>query len=109
MSRTLEKYAPYLRLLLKSSSKIRSKLAKKNCSAEFVKCLCECAKNILVGNVSLSPKHKRRLRLHKESLRKLSLKKTPLYKKKKIIQKGGFLGAILGPIIKVLGGLFASS
>jgi hypothetical protein len=29
--------------------------------------------------------------------------------KKKIVQSGGFLGALLGPIVKVLGGLFGGS
>jgi hypothetical protein len=67
--------------------------------------MCECAKNILVGNVALSPEHKRQLKRHRRSLRKLVLKKTSMKAKKKIVQTGGFLGAILGPIVKVLGGL----
>jgi len=29
--------------------------------------------------------------------------------KRKIVQSGGFLGAILGPIVKVLGGLFGAT
>jgi len=39
-------------------------------------------------------------------LREIALKKTSLRKKQKLIQSGGFLGALLGPIISVLGGLF---
>jgi hypothetical protein len=42
-------------------------------------------------------------------IRKLVLKKTSLKSKRKIVQTGGFLGAILGPIIKVLGGLFGAA
>jgi len=109
MSQTLKKYEPYLRLLQKSSSKVRNKLTKKHCSPDFIKCICECAKNVLVGNVTLSPEHKRRLKRYKHSLRKLALKKTSIKSKKRIIQSGGFLGALLGPIVKVLGGLFGSS
>jgi len=108
MSQTLKKYASYLRLLHKSSPKARNALVKQHCSPEFVKCICECVKNLLVGNVELSPEHKRRLKHHKHSLRKLVLKKTPLKEKKRIVQNGGFLGALLGPIIKILSGLFAS-
>jgi hypothetical protein len=59
--------------------------------------------------VPLSVEHKRRLKRHKLSLRKLAQKKTPTKTKKKIVQNGGFLGAILGPIVKVLGGLFGGT
>ena len=108
MSQTLKKYSPYLRVLQKSSPAVRRRLVKKNCSPDFIKCICECAKNVLVGNVELSPVHKRQLKRYKNSLRKLALKKTSLTAKKKIVQTGGFLGALLAPIVKVLGGLFAS-
>ena len=47
----------------------------------------------------------RKLRREKHNLRRLALKKTPLKKKRKILQKGGFLGAILAPALSVLGGL----
>ena len=109
MSHTLRKFTPYLRVLQKSSPSVRNKLAKKHCSPEFIKCICECVKNVLAGNVDLSAEHKRRLIRHKHSLRKLVLKKTSMKAKKKLIQSGGFLGALLGPIVKVLGGLFGAS
>jgi hypothetical protein len=35
----------------------------------------------------------------------LSAKKTPYKKKRHIIQTGGFIGALLTPIISILGGL----
>jgi hypothetical protein len=37
------------------------------------------------------------------------MKKTSLKKKRKILQKGGFLGALIPPILSVLGGLFAGN
>jgi hypothetical protein len=109
MSQTLKKHSHFLRVLQKSSPKVRNKLAKEHCSYDFIKCICECAKNVLVGNVPLTPEHKRQLKRHKHSLRKLTLKKTSMKTKKKIVQSGGFLGALLGPIVKVLGGLFGGS
>jgi len=109
MSQTLKKFAPYLHILHKSSPKVRKSLTRQHCSPEFVKCICECVKNVLVGNVDLTPEHKRRLKRHKLSLRKLVLKKTSQAEKKRIVQQGGFLGALLGPIIKVLGGMFGAS
>ena len=109
MSERLRKFAPYLRALHKASSKQRRTLAKRNCSSEFVKCVSECCKNILIGNVALTPTHKRQLKRHKGLLRKLALKKTPIREKKKLVQRGGFLGALLGPIVKILGGLFGAN
>ena len=109
MSETLKKFTPYLRLLQKSSPKVRNSLTKQHCSPEFIKCICECVKNVLVGNVDLSAEHRRRLKRHKQSLRKLVLKKTPLVEKKRLVQSGGFLGALLGPIVKIIGGLFSAN
>jgi len=72
--------------------------------AHPVDCISECAINILHGNVQLSAKQKTALRHNKQNLRRLSIKKTSLKKKRQIIQKGGFLGAIIAPILATLGG-----
>jgi hypothetical protein len=98
-------YAPYLRLLHDCSPHARKSLLNKHCSSEFINCICECAQNVLHGNVDLSEMHKRALKRHRKLLHKLVLKRTSLKNKKKIVQTGGFLGALLGPIVKVLGGL----
>ena len=62
--------------------------------------------DVLNENVDLSDSHKRTLKRHRALLHKLVLKKTSMKNKKKILQTGGFLGALLGPIVKVLGSLF---
>src|ERR1051325_539042 len=108
MSAKLKKFAPYLKLLHKAIPKVRRVMLKNHCSDKFVSCICECAANLLKGTVSLTPAQKTQLSRRKRLLRKLVLKKASLKVKRKIIQTGGFLGAILGPIVKVLGGLFAS-
>lgn len=79
----------------------------KKCSKREIKTLCECVLNVLCGNIPLTKSQKNRLSPHKESLRKLSNKKTPLYKKKKIlIQKGeGFLSILLPAAISVISSL----
>jgi len=64
-----------------------------------------CAKNVLKGNVPLSNAQMSMLRPRREDLRTLSVKKTSLAKKRKIIQKGGFLPALLAPALSVLAGL----
>jgi len=50
-------------------------------------------KNVLKGNVPLTNAQMSRI----QDLRALSVKKTSLAKKRKIIQKGGFLSALLAP------------
>ena len=81
-------------------------MLKKHCNRDFVCCITECVKNLLKGNVPLNSDQKKKLSSKKKVLRQFALKNTSLRKKQKLIQSGGFLGALLGPIISVLGGLF---
>lgn len=106
MSLSLKKCLPKLKSLCKSPSSKKNKrlLGDK----EVVNCICEITKNILKGNIPLTLKHKKILFLHKKALRNLSSKKIPKNKKIKIIQKGGFLGALLTPLLSLLGGLIGS-
>ena len=106
MSQKLKKFAPLLRKLYKAKPKAVKKILKDKCDKELIVCLSECCKNILKSTVKLTPGQKNKLSRHKQSLRKLVLKKTSLKTKKRIIQKGGFLGALLGPIVSILGSLF---
>ena len=106
MSARLKKHVNLLKVLHKAAPATRRKLLKKHCNSDFVCCITECVKNLLKGNVPLNPAQKKRLASKKKSLREIALKKTSLRKKQKLIQSGGFLGALLGPIISVLGGLF---
>ena len=72
---------------------------------DFIDCVSECAKNIIKGNVPLNPAQLRRLRRERSNVRVLALKKTSLKKKRRVLQKGGFLGALLPPVLGVLGSL----
>jgi hypothetical protein len=106
MSALLRRNAKLLKLLHRSSPTVRRKLLTKCCNQDFVQCVCECIKNILQGVVPLSAAQKAILRRKKRTLRLLVLKKTSGRKRKQLIQSGGFLGAILGPIVSILGKLF---
>ena len=77
----------------------------RKCDKEFVNCVSECAKNVIKGNVPLTDRQKTNLRRKRNDLRALSLKKTSLRKKRKILQKGGFLTALLPPVLTILGSL----
>lgn len=72
------------------------------CKADpkLVKYICECALNVLQGNVPLSKGHKEHLQKHAYLLRKLADPGESFINKKKIIvQRGGFLPALLAPLI----------
>ena len=93
-----------LKLISKSK---KSKHILKKCSNSVIKTLCECAINVLRGNIPLKKSQKKRLFAYKRSLRKLSDKKTPLYKKRQLlVQRGdGFLSILLPTAISVISSL----
>lgn len=69
----------------------------------LVRCICECALNVLQGTVTIPQSHKSKLRQHKKILRKLASGRTSLSSKKRlIVQKAGFLPALLAPILGTL-------
>ena len=105
MFRRVHKHAPYLHVLAKGSTKQRQGVID-GAGKDLITCLCECALNVLNGNVSLTPADRTKLRRHKQKLRALTNGRTSLRKKKTALkQKGGFLGALLTPVLTALGGL----
>lgn len=104
MSELVRRHLPLLRRLLRMNNNAKRKFIKQ-CHGDIVICLSECAKNVLKGNVPLKRHHLQKLRRVKKNVKQLALKKTPLKQKRKILQKGGFLGALLTPVLSVLGSL----
>ena len=105
MSKRLEEFAPTLKLLAKCSKPRKQRWLDDNLNDSLILCLCECSLNILRGNVPLKPKQKKLLEKHKKCLRQLINKKISMKNKKKILQDGGFISALISPIISVLNGL----
>ena len=104
MSQRLKQHLPMLRFLSRAKPKA-VKTVLKDAPKDLLCCLCECALNILKGNIKLTPVQKRALYRHRQKLRALVAKKTSSKKRKQILQKGGFIGALLKPVLGVLGGL----
>ena len=96
MSERMKRFLPTLRRIHKMGEKAKREYVKR-CNRQFIDCVSECAKNVLKGNVPLSNAQMSKLRPMRQDLRALSVKKTSLTKKRKIIQKGGFLSALLAP------------
>jgi len=104
----MRRFLPVLKRINKLGDKAKRQYVKK-CNKEFIECISECAKNVLRGNVPLTAQQNTKLRRNKQNLRALSIKKTSLRKKRRIVQKGGFLGAILTPVLSLLGGLISNA
>ena len=65
----------------------------------LILCLCECAKNVLKGNVHLSEDQFCTLSPYKEELRELVSKTVPIERKKEVLQIGGILPGLLAPLL----------
>jgi len=92
MSERTKKYFPVLKRIRQLGEKGKKEYVRK-CDSEFINCVSECAKNVIKGNVPLTDRQMTRLRRERNNLRALSVKKTSL-KKRRILQKGGFLTAL---------------
>lgn len=109
MSEKLRRNAQLIKVLHRSSPTVKKRLLREHCSPDFINCISECCKNVLKGNVRLSPSQKASLRRRHNTVRLLSLKSTSQKRKKKLIQSGGFLGALLGPIVSIISGLIGGA
>jgi hypothetical protein len=93
----MKKHASTLQLLQKGSPRFRKEVIKL-ADKDLLYALCDCALNVLNGTIKLSETQKKTLKRHCKGLRCLIDKRTPLSKKKKVLQTGGFLPALLAPI-----------
>jgi len=78
----------------------------KKCNREFMDCVSECAENVIKGYVPMTGPQKANLRRRRKDVRALAIKKTSLTKKRRILQKGGFLTALLPPVLSILSSMF---
>ena len=80
MSKRVRNHAPYLRVLARGTTKQRQGIIQ-GANRELVHCLCECALNVLNGNIPLKPAEKRKLKKYKHHLRTLGAKKNKFVEK----------------------------
>ena len=107
MSARVKRNLPLLKVLCGAKPALIRAVVKGG-SPELIHALCECSLNILKGNVQLSTAQKKQLSRYKQSLRVLSRKGTSVQRRKQILQKGGFVGVLLKPVLSALGGLLGS-
>jgi hypothetical protein len=80
----------------------------KSCSKECINKICECVQNLLNANLPIKACHLKKLSRHKQSLRVFAAKRTSLAKRKRILQKGGFIGALFPAILPAVASLVGS-
>jgi len=95
--------AKHLNTLCSCSTKDRRVLLK-HADPELVRVICECALNVLQGNIPVSSGDKKRLQRHKALLRRLCSKSESLPRKKQlIVQSGGsFLLALIPSVLSLI-------
>ena len=102
--RRVREILPELKRLSRLSNKDRRTYLK-TCDGPVVDCVCECIRNLLGGRVPLKSKQLKALRRYKRLLRKAALKKTSRSERRRILQKGGFLGAVLPALVSGIASL----
>jgi len=103
----LRKNCSTLQLLHRANPSLRKAILTK-ANPQLIKTICDCSLNVLNGNVKLSPKSRKRLARHKTKLRKLADPKVSLKQKQRVIQQGGFLGALLSTVLPVVTSLIGN-
>ena len=106
MTTRLKKNYPTLKLLHKARPKF-VKAVINNSPPDFIHCLVDCCHNLLKGNIQITKHQKERLESYKETLRKLT-KPISVNRKWKLIQRGGFLSALLSTVIPTIAGIVGS-
>ncbi len=109
MSARLNQNFDYLRVLCKCNKRQREGIIN-GANKELINTICECVDNILEGNVKLTNSQYTKLRRYQSVLRELRDKRTPINRKREtIVQHGGFLSALLAPIIAIAGSLIGDA
>ena len=102
----LRRHSNTLKRLSRSKPSVARPIIR-DASKDLLNTLSECSYNVLQGVVPLTTKQKRKLCKYKTKLRQIANKKVSQKRKRAILMRGGFLGALLSPIIGVLGSLLS--
>lgn len=103
MSKCVIKHIHLLDALAKAKPSER-KILLKNSNFGVVKSIVECIENVLNGNVKLDKNRLKKLKKYKNQLRKIYASGKKWTSKKKVIIQtgGGFLPALLLPVISAI-------
>lgn len=97
----VKRHLPALKALSKATKKVQKAMISK-ASKDFIETLVEICMNIIKGNVPLNKAQFDSLKRFRQQLRKVTLKNTSQVKKRQLLMRGGFLGALLKPLLGLL-------
>lgn len=97
----------FLNLVAKTKSPSKRRKLLELANREQIRAICDCIKNAAYNpKIELTKEQKRALKNHKGVLMQLAHTKQPISKQKEIlIQHGGFLSALIAPILGIAGSL----
>ena len=98
MTKRVVSHLSLLKKLRKCKPRCRKELLKSG-GRSLQLCLRECAVNILKGNVQLTKCQITKLKKYKKQIREIGKKKTSQKRRLQIEQKGGFLPALIAPVL----------
>lgn len=105
----VRRYAHVLRALDRANNVVKSATVRA-AKRELVLALVDVAKSIINRKIPLNANQLSAIRRHSSDIRSLVRPGQSIQGRKRILQKGGFLGMLLGPLLKtvvpsILGGL----
>jgi hypothetical protein len=107
-SQRLKKHVHTLKVLHDCTGKTRKAILQ-NADKELIDCICLCLDNILKGNVKVPPSTYKKLKRQQGLISELHKKSVGTRKKNQLlIQSGGFLPALLAPILGIVGSLIGN-
>jgi hypothetical protein len=107
----LKRNLAILEVLSKAPKKQREAIIN-TATKDQILCLCDCANNILLENINLSPTEIEKLRRYQHLVRYLAENKNKRKLKKNkdyLVQSGGFLPVLLAPILGAVGSILAET
>lgn len=99
----LKRHLPILHTLKTASPRMRSAIIN-TADKSLLLTLSECSLNVLNQNQRISPRCKAYLRRYRNQLRQLaaSPRQVSFHKKRRVLQRGGFLSILLGSLLSGL-------
>jgi hypothetical protein len=104
VTKRVKKHASDLQLLARAKRVLRNRKSRA-ASKELIMALVDLAKTLIKGEVSMTPNQLAAVRRHKSNFKKVVKPRASVKTLKKTFQIGGFLPALLGPILKIAGPL----
>lgn len=109
MSDRLRRHWALLKALVKAKPAIRQSILR-TANNDLIAAIAEIALNILKGKIPLKERQKNILKKWRTCIKKLSDKKYPISRKRRLVsQSGGFIGPLLSFAIPLIAGLITRS